>query len=177
MVWHHRRKTVKAYWKQQQGYGRAEALLEKKWPEKYNVAGHLSWAGRLYGKGATQGVRWGRGRIYQGTWGSALFQSIYDPAPHLWSALPLMPEWYLVIGMLAVLSALGIFWTPLFLALPLLAYAVSALLVHAGLSARRTALPGAPLCRRHAVAALGPDDRACTCCNRWRGCVDAGVTA
>ena len=39
------------YWKQQQGYGKAEALLENKWPEKYNVFGHLKWAGRIYGNG------------------------------------------------------------------------------------------------------------------------------
>src|SRR5215204_2216804 len=42
LVWHHRRNSVRTYWKQQQGYGRAEALLEAKWPEKYNPAGHLS---------------------------------------------------------------------------------------------------------------------------------------
>ena len=38
-----------AYWKQQAGYGKAEAMLERKWPEKYNVVGHLTWCGRLYG--------------------------------------------------------------------------------------------------------------------------------
>ena len=81
MVWHHRRNAVRTYWKQQQGYGKAEALLEKKWPEKYNVLGHLSWAGRLYGKGSTRVTSWSQGRIYQGTWGSALFQSIYARAP------------------------------------------------------------------------------------------------
>ncbi len=53
MVWHHRRNSVRTYWKQQRGYGRAEALLERKWPEKYNAPGHLSWAGRLYGRGLT----------------------------------------------------------------------------------------------------------------------------
>src|SRR5438045_7861783 len=51
MVWHHRRNSVRAYWRQQRGYGRAEALLERKWPERYNAAGHIRWAGRLYGNG------------------------------------------------------------------------------------------------------------------------------
>ncbi len=46
-VWHHRRNSVKAYLKQQMNYGKAEAMLEKKWPEKYNAAGHIPWAGRL----------------------------------------------------------------------------------------------------------------------------------
>src|SRR5439155_21514058 len=54
IVWHHRRRTVSAYWRQQLQYGRAEAMLERKWPEKYNAVGHLTWNGRLYGKGFRQ---------------------------------------------------------------------------------------------------------------------------
>ena len=46
VVWHHRRNSLQAYWKQQCGYGKAEALLERKWPSKYNAAGHLAWSGR-----------------------------------------------------------------------------------------------------------------------------------
>ena len=53
MVWHHRRNSIRAYWKQQINYGKAEALLERKWPEKYNAAGHLTWTGRVYGNGHT----------------------------------------------------------------------------------------------------------------------------
>jgi GT2 family glycosyltransferase len=144
MVWHHRRNSVQTYWRQQQGYGRAEALLERKWPEKYNVVGHPAWAGRIYGKGRTQALGRCRGRIYQGTWGSALFQSLYQPAPGLLCSLPLMPEWYLVIVTLAALSALGLLWTPLLLALPLLAGATGVLLVQAGLSAARASFTSAP---------------------------------
>src|SRR3989442_11985917 len=47
MVWHHRRNSVLTYWRQQTGYGRAEAMLERKWPQKYNGPGHVRWAGRL----------------------------------------------------------------------------------------------------------------------------------
>jgi cellulose synthase/poly-beta-1,6-N-acetylglucosamine synthase-like glycosyltransferase len=144
VVWHHRRNSVRMYWRQQQGYGKAEALLERKWPEKYNVAGHPSWAGRLYGKGITRALSWWRGRIYQGTWGSALFQSIYQPAPAVYSWLPLMPEWYLIIATLAALSVLGFLWPPLLLALPLFAGAVGVLLAQAGLSATRASFASAP---------------------------------
>ena len=70
--------------------------------------------------------------IYQGSWGSALFQSLYRPAPGVLAALPLMPEWYLAILILALLSALGIAWSPLLAALPLLGLAVGALVVQAG---------------------------------------------
>jgi hypothetical protein len=51
VVWHHRRNSVLMYWKQQYGYGRAEALLQHKWPEKYNMLGHSAGSGRVYGKG------------------------------------------------------------------------------------------------------------------------------
>jgi GT2 family glycosyltransferase len=134
MVWHHRRNSVRAYWRQQRNYGKAEALLERKWPEKYNAAGHLTWAGRVYGNGHTTLLGLS-GRIYHGTWGCAPFQSLYQPAAGRLQSLPLMPEWYLVVIALAVLSALGFSWTPLFLALPCLALAVSAPLVQAALSA------------------------------------------
>jgi GT2 family glycosyltransferase len=120
VVWHHRRNSVRTYWKQQKGYGKAEALLERKWPSKYNAAGHVTWAGRLYGKGVTQGL--GRWRIYQGTWGSAAFQRIYQPEPGTVAWLPLMPEWYLVILAFAALVAMQVVWPPLrWAALPLAA--------------------------------------------------------
>lgn len=131
MVWHHRRNSARMYWKQQRGYGKAEALLEAKWPEKYNAAGHLTWGGRLYGKGLVEAVTLRRGRIYQGTWGAALFQSVYQPAAGLWSALPQMPEWWLLIFALAGLSVLGLHWPPLLSALPLLGLALSAALLQA----------------------------------------------
>src|SRR5690606_24129277 len=75
VVWHHRRRTLRAYWRQQRGYGAAEALLAAKWPAKYNAAGDVTWAGRLYGQRG--GAAW-RGRIYHGVWGTAPFQSVYD---------------------------------------------------------------------------------------------------
>jgi GT2 family glycosyltransferase len=142
MVWHHRRNSVRTYWKQQRGYGRAEALLERKWPEKYSAPGHLSWAGRLYGPGLTTALSRATGRIYQGHAGTALFQSVYQPAPGLLASLPLMPEWYLAVLVLAAISALGALWTPLLVALPLLVIALAAPLVQAALSAARAPFPG-----------------------------------
>jgi GT2 family glycosyltransferase len=141
MVWHHRRSSVRMYWRQQQAYGRAEALLEKKWPEKYNRAGHLRWTGRLYGKGLTRALTPNRRRIFQGTWGSGLFQSVYEPAPGFLTSLPLMPEWYLLIAGLAALSALALLWTPLLFALPLLLLATGALLAQSAWSAASASFP------------------------------------
>lgn len=125
VVWHHRRNALAMYWKQQQGYGKAEALLEEKWPQRYNAFGHTTWGGRLYGKGLTFDVGALRGRIYQGVWGSAPFQALYRASPNTWLALPLMPEWYLLIAALAVFSLLGVDWPPMRLFVPLLILAVA----------------------------------------------------
>ncbi len=125
VVWHHRRNSVAAYWRQQKGYGRAEAMLEKKWPEKYNLAGQPIWSGRMYGQGVAY-VRWRGGRIYHGLWGMAPFQSLYEPAPSLIEALPMMPEWYLLIVVLGLLSTLSALWTPLRFSIPILALALGA---------------------------------------------------
>jgi glycosyltransferase involved in cell wall biosynthesis len=142
VVWHHRRRSVRAYLRQQRGYGKAEALLERKHPEKYSAAGHVDWAGRLYGNGAAQhrgGWRW---RVYYGGWGTAFYQSLYGPRSGLLESLPLMPEWYLAIFMLGLLSLAGAFWEPLLiLALPLLGAAIIALLVDATLGAARARFP------------------------------------
>jgi len=119
VVWHHRRNSLRAYWKQQEGYGKAEALLEAKWPEKYNGPGHLIWTGRIYSRNSPRSGSRLR-RIFYGVWGGALFQSVYQPAPGLLSSLSLMPEWYLAILCLAALSGLGILWKPLLWALPVL---------------------------------------------------------
>ncbi len=137
VVCHHRRRTVLGYLRQQRAYGRAEALLERKHPGKYSAAGHVSWSGRLYGNGSAQhrgGWRW---HVYYGGWGTAFYQPLYGPRNSLLESLPLMPEWYLAIGALAILSAVGVAWSPALLALPLLALAVTALLADAALGASR----------------------------------------
>ncbi len=142
VVWHHRRNSVRTYLKQQRGYGRAEALLEKKWPEKYNSAGHVSWAGRVYGNGFFT-VLPHVGRIYQGIWGTAPFQRLYGPAPGWLSSLILMPEWFLIVGLLALLTGLGYSWKPLLLAAPLSLFALGAPVAHALASGIR-ACPSKP---------------------------------
>jgi GT2 family glycosyltransferase len=144
MVWHHRRNSLRAYWRQQVGYGRAEALLEQKWPEKYNPAGHVAWAGRLYGKGLAETLGWRTGRIYHGVWGSALFQRMYDSAPGTLESLPLMPEWYLFVLVLAALGALGSVWAPLRLVWPLLAAAAVLPVLQAARAALRAQFSSAP---------------------------------
>jgi hypothetical protein len=112
MVWHHRRSAVGSYLNQQFNSGRAEGLLEEKWPEKYNAAGHLAWSGRLYDKSFARFLRSNRPRIYHGSWGSALFQHLYHPAPGRMRTLLIMPEWYLFMGLLAAIFSSGVLHLP-----------------------------------------------------------------
>ena len=141
IVWHHRRNSIRGYWKQQRGYGRAESLLERKWPEHYSAGGHVTWGGRLYGNGGAKrrgGRRW---RVYYGTWGTGLFQSVYERRGGLLQTLPLMPEWYLVLAALAVLSAGGALWRPLLLFLGPLVLALGVFLAEVVLGAARAYFP------------------------------------
>jgi GT2 family glycosyltransferase len=146
MVWHQRRDSFRSYLGQQRGYGRAEALLERKWPEKYNRGGHLRWRGCVYSYGGHNAAP-RRARIYYGTWGSGLFQSVYQRAPGTLSSLPLMPEWYLLLAFLAAVSAYELLIGPMLGRLPwldiplapvLLTLAAAMLLLQAGVAGFRS---------------------------------------
>ena len=137
MVWHHRRNSIRAYLRQQHNYGRAEALLEQKWPHRYNRFGHLSWGGRIYGAGAGMASAGRRARVAYGKWGGALFQSIYQPAPTFWSSLAMMPEWYVGVAALLFVSLLGLAWAPLLVALPLLGLCTGAMVARAWTASAR----------------------------------------
>lgn len=79
LVWHHRRPTIKAYLKQQRGYGKAEALVAARHPDRYTSAGTARWRGRIYSSVAHT-VR--HQRIYRGSFGGAAFQSLYGGGGH-----------------------------------------------------------------------------------------------
>jgi hypothetical protein len=109
MVWHHRRKTVKTYLKQQMGYGKAEAMLFRKHPGKFNTLGMAKWAGRIYG-GMRAGLALSRGCIYYGPFGSGLFQRVYH-SPHSWLAgFPLSLEWNILTALLLSLGVVSPFF-------------------------------------------------------------------
>ena len=137
LVWHLRRNSLKAYWKQQKGYGKAEALLEAKWPEKYNSFGHITWAGRIYGNGFTMPIKLQKDKIFHGTWGTSLFQSVYEPAGSLIASIPLMPEWYLLTSLFGLLGLLGFLWKPMFILLPVFIVSILIIFIQAFISAKR----------------------------------------
>ena len=119
VVWHHRRNSVRAYWRQQKGYGKAEALLEQKWPARFNAHGHLNWGGRLYSSGKRHAMVFPRWQIYHGVWGTGFFQSLYERSPNRLSIIPVLPEWYMILGFLMGLGLLGFLWSPMLWAFPL----------------------------------------------------------
>jgi cellulose synthase/poly-beta-1,6-N-acetylglucosamine synthase-like glycosyltransferase len=112
VVWHHRRPSVSAYWRQQVGYGISESILERKFPNKFNPWGHASWAGRIYAP-CPQFRLFARPVIYHGLWGSAGFQPMYERGSGgFLSFLPRAMEWH--FG-LAVLAAVGVLFPWAFL--------------------------------------------------------------
>jgi glycosyltransferase involved in cell wall biosynthesis len=75
VVWHHRRPGLRAYLRQQREYGRSEALVEARHPERFTAAGTARWRGRIYNS-LTPSLAWQR--IYRGLYGSAAYQSVYQ---------------------------------------------------------------------------------------------------
>ena len=150
LVWHARRASVRAYLRQQRGYGAAEALLERKWPGHYAPDGHARWSGRLYGRGL--GAPFGRSRVHYGTWGAEPFQALYGPRAGLLSALTASPAWHAVLLALAALSVAAIGWPPLLVAVPLLLLAVLVSLLPGARAARRSSFMYEDLPRRRRLA-------------------------
>jgi hypothetical protein len=75
-VWHWRRPSIRAFLKQQIGYGKAEKLLLAKHPDRFGKNGEARWRGFVYGGGA---VRVGDGSIiYHGPMGQAGYQSLVN---------------------------------------------------------------------------------------------------
>jgi glycosyltransferase involved in cell wall biosynthesis len=105
LVWHHRRFTLRAFLKQQEGYGEAESLLRFKHLIFFGPTGSAKWRGQIYG---TPRFSWFLNRpiIYHGTFGDGFFQSIY-PAPQSEIAAYLgSVEWF---ALAVFLFGLGIF--------------------------------------------------------------------
>jgi hypothetical protein len=105
VVWHHRRFTLRAFHKQQEGYGEAESLLRFKHLIFFGPTGTAKWRGQIYG---TPRFSWfiNRPIIYHGIFGEGFFQSIY-PTPQSEVAAYLSSiEWF---ALTVFLFGLGIF--------------------------------------------------------------------
>jgi hypothetical protein len=91
LVWHRHRASVRAYWRQQVGYGEGEAWLALKHPDKF-VGGDMLWRGRIYS--ALPFVRGlYRERLNTGSWGTAAFPSVYSIGASGIAYLPASAGW------------------------------------------------------------------------------------
>jgi GT2 family glycosyltransferase len=105
MVWHHRRFTLRTFFKQQDGYGEAESLLRFKHLIFFGPTGTAKWRGQIYG---APRFSWFLNRpiVYHGIFGEGFFQSIY-PTPQSEIAAYLSSiEWF---ALTIFLFGLGIF--------------------------------------------------------------------
>lgn len=133
LVWHHRRAGLRPYLRQQRGYGRAEALVEARHPDRFTRTGSARWRGRIYDSFPAP-LR--HQRIYRGLYGAAAYQSVYRSGGY---AIDLAHQVGLPIAALALLTAPAGFLSP-WLALPALFAAVGVAALF-GLDAMRARLP------------------------------------
>src|SRR6185369_8344616 len=71
--------------------------------------GDGKWRGVVYGP-SLRGLSLSGDFIYHGTFGTGLFQCIYQPGPAHWAMLPATLEWHLAILLVALA---GLFWLPI----------------------------------------------------------------
>ncbi len=91
LVWHHHRPSIKAFWRQQVGYGEGEAWLRPHHPDKF-VGGRVAWHGHIYSPLPFLRRLTGT-RIDSGVWGTAAFPSVYHPDADPWMLAPHSAVW------------------------------------------------------------------------------------
>ena len=91
LVWHHHRASVRAYWRQQVGYGEGQSWLVPHHRERFTGA-KIAWQGHIYSP--LPFVRsLSRPRVNVGIWGSAAFPSVYHMQAFSLAFLPHTVRW------------------------------------------------------------------------------------
>jgi len=103
VVWHHRRRSVREYLRQQRGYGRSEGMLQFKHPQRFNSFGCSRWNGIIYGEGAA-GLPVVAPLVHHGRFGSALFQMVYRTNRYTPLVYATLLEWHALSAALLLLS-------------------------------------------------------------------------
>jgi len=75
-VWHWRRPSFSAFFRQQRGYAKAERLLIAKHPQRFSKRGEARWEGFVYGGGPVRATR--DSIIYHGPMGTAGYQRVMN---------------------------------------------------------------------------------------------------
>jgi O-antigen biosynthesis protein len=100
LVWHHHRNSVRAYWRQQVGYGEGETWLDAHHPEKF-IGGQMLWRGQIYSPLPFVRSLSGR-RINTGVWGTAAFPSVYRTDVSPLQFVPHSASWMAVSTLLCL---------------------------------------------------------------------------
>ena len=105
VVWHHRRFTLRAFQRQQEGYGEAESMLRFKHLIFFGPTGTAKWRGQIYG---SPRFSWfiNRPIVYHGVFGEGFFQSIYPTPQSELAGYLSSVEWF---AFTVFLFGLGIF--------------------------------------------------------------------
>ena len=110
IVWHHPRPSLRAFWRQQVGYGEGEAWLRPHHPDKFTQAG-IRWHGHIYSPLAYLRALTRR-RLNTGVWGTSAFPSVYQLHAHGFSWWPHTAAWAIasmalpLVGLLFVLASM-----------------------------------------------------------------------
>jgi glycosyltransferase involved in cell wall biosynthesis len=126
LVWHHRRPTIRTYLKQQNGYGFAEAHLQRRYPGRFNFFGYPVWEGGVYDSVHSHLRQQGlpfvfRPRIYHGHYCGAQFQTLYQPFMTWWFQVFSTAEWMVLMACVALSGVFSLGMEMKFLGLALLA--------------------------------------------------------
>jgi GT2 family glycosyltransferase len=154
LVWHRHRDSVKAFWRQQVGYGEGQAWLIPHHPEKF-VGRKIRWRGCIYS--ALPFVRsQSQRRVNTGVWGTAAFPSVYrQKHPYPLAFLPHSVRWQVCAAALIASGAIAAFFGETTTARALVAAGVSgiadtiALCIQCALASDIAAVP--PLAGRSRV--------------------------
>ncbi|HTI38678.1 MAG TPA: glycosyltransferase [Vicinamibacterales bacterium] len=110
LVWHRHRASIRAYWRQQLGYGEGETWLALKHPDKF-VGGDMLWRGRIYSPLPFVRALY-RDRLNTGAWGTAAFPSVYNAGASGLSFLPTSAGWIVLSILLTLAGVTGLFIVP-----------------------------------------------------------------
>lgn len=107
-VWHHHRASVRAYWRQQVGYGEGEVWLQPHHPNKF-VGSRIQWHGHVYSPLPFVRSLFGT-RVDAGPWGTAAFPSVYNTDAPPWLFSPHTITWQ-AAALVLMLTALVLWIT------------------------------------------------------------------
>ena len=89
LVWHHHRPSIRAFWRQQVGYGEGEVWLKPHHPDKF-VGSRIQWRGHVYSPLPFVRALFDT-CVNAGPWGTAPFPSVYRTDASPLSVVPHSP--------------------------------------------------------------------------------------